>query len=416
MAQIPIPFSSSFRSLTLNVTTGAAPNQVTHTQAITSVLQGNNSVPITDAGILTAFSSQPLGTTFIPSIVAKYGNDSNGNALTTTSTPSVASFIARVISLTNIPNRLTTDTSFSLSSLITTVSTGSLSYSSSNQAVATVNPSGLVTPVGAGTTTITVNQAATANHIAGSASATFTVTLPPPPISLAANGVTIQYTGAAGDVPNNMPRFIEANPRGTGNEWFAVVKQGMKQAVTDYAKGLSGSSSPFTPLGQSQPVPNKNIITTLITDMNHMFYSANIFNGDISSWDVSNVTNMGNMFGNANSFNQDIGSWNVSNVKNMDGMFGHANSFNKNIGSWNVSSVETMISMFSRAYNFNNGGNSSIGSWNVSNVTIMSGMFFNATSFNQNISGWNVARVGGSNYINFRTDSALTTINTPAFR
>ena len=176
MAQTPVPFSSSFRSLTLNVTTGTAPNQVTHTQAITSVLQGNNSVPITVEGILTAFNSQPVGTTFIPSIVAKYGNDSNGNALTTISTPSVASFIARVISLANIPNKNTNNAPFSLSSLITTVSTGSLSYSSSNQAVASVNSSsGQVTPVGAGTTTITVTQAATANHIAGSASATLSV-------------------------------------------------------------------------------------------------------------------------------------------------------------------------------------------------------------------------------------------------
>ena len=90
-----IPFSSLFRSLTLNVTTGTAPNQVTYTQPITSVLQGNNNVQITDEGILTAFNSQPIGTTFTLSIDAKYGSDSNGNALSTISTPSVASFIPR---------------------------------------------------------------------------------------------------------------------------------------------------------------------------------------------------------------------------------------------------------------------------------------------------------------------------------
>ena len=174
MAQTPVPFSSSFRSLTLNVTTGTSPNQVTHTQAITSVFQGNNSFPITDANILTAFNSQPLGTSFTSSIVAEFGN-----ALTTVSTPSVASFMPRVISLADIPNKLTTDASFSLSSLITTVSAGVLSYSSSVTSVATVNSSGQVTPVGAGTTTITVSQAATANHPAGTASRTFTVTLPP---------------------------------------------------------------------------------------------------------------------------------------------------------------------------------------------------------------------------------------------
>ena len=95
MSQTPIPFSSSFHSLTLSVTTGTAPNQVTHTQPITSVFQGNNSVAITDASILTAFNSHPLGTTFTPSIVAKYGSDINGNALTTVSTPSVSSFMPK---------------------------------------------------------------------------------------------------------------------------------------------------------------------------------------------------------------------------------------------------------------------------------------------------------------------------------
>jgi surface protein len=445
MAQIPIPFSSSFRSLTLNVTTGTPPNQVTYPQPITSVHEGNNSFPITDASILTAFNSQSLGTTFTPSIVAKYGSDSNGNALTTVSTPSVASFIPRVISLANIPNKLTTDASFSLSSLITTVSTGSLSYSSSVTSVATVNSStGLVTPVGAGTTTITVTQAATANHQAASTSATFTVSLPPPPISLAANNVTIQYTGTAGDVPTSSARFIQANPRGTGNEWFAVVKQGMKQAITDYAKGLSGSSTPFTPPGQSQPVPFNNIVTSLMTDMSSTFSFVQTFNDDISSWDTSLVTNMSSMFLVAVAFNQDISKWDTSSVMNMREIFSNANAFNKNIGSWNTSNVTDMSYMFynttlfnqplntwdtakvtdmsymffnasnNSAFNqnigswdvskvtdmdgmlrgankFNNGGNSSIGSWNTAKVTNMNQLFFNASEFNQNLSGWNVA-------------------------
>jgi len=90
-----IPFSSLFHSLTLSVTTGTAPNQVTHTQPITSVLQGNNSVLITDEDILTAFNSHPPGTTFTPCIVAKYGSYSNGNTVTTVSTPSVSSFMPK---------------------------------------------------------------------------------------------------------------------------------------------------------------------------------------------------------------------------------------------------------------------------------------------------------------------------------
>ena len=307
MSQTPIPFSSSFRSLTLNVTTGTSPNQVTRTQAITSVFQGNNSFPITDANILNAFNSQAVGTSFTSSIVAEYGSDSNGNALKTVSTPSVASFIPRPPP-------------------------------------------------------------------------------PPPPISLASNNVTIQYTGAAGDVPTSSALFIEANPRGTGDEWFAVVKDGMKDAITNYANGLSGSSTPFTPPGQSQPVPFNNIVTTLMTDMSSMFQNATPFNYNISSWDTSRVENMGNMFRDAKAFNQNVGSWNTSNVTNM-------------------------YLMFIGASAFNNGGNSSIGSWNTSSVTNMTFMFYGATIFNQNISNWEVTQVASFDF--FRTFSALINDNTP---
>ena len=381
-----IPFSSSFRSLTLNVTTGTAPNQVTHTQAITSVFQGNNSFPITDAGILNAFNSQAMGTSFTPSIVAKYGSDSNGNVLTTISTPSVASFIPKVISLGNIPSKNTNNAPFSLTSLINTVSAGVLSYSSSVTSVATVNSSGQVTLVGVGTTTITVNQAATANHIAGSASTTFTVSLPPPPISRASNNVTIQYTGAAGDVPNNMPRFIEANLRGTGMEWFAVVKNGMKQAITDYAKGTSNTPFVRIPGNNSTLVQFNNIVTTLMTDMSEMFNRADTFNSDIGSWDTSKVTNMSRMFWLCLEFNQPLNSWDVSKVTDMDLMFSSNSKFNQPLNSWNVSAVTNMNNMFSSASRFNQ----PLNLWDVSKVSVMSYMFNGARVFNQNLSGWNV--------------------------
>ena len=109
-------------------------------------------------------------------------------------------------------------------------------------------------------------------------------------------GTTIRYIGNASDVPTNNPRFIELNPRGTGNEWFAVVKDSMKSAVTDYAKGITGSSIPFTPPGQSSPVPFNNIVTTLITDVSEMFQNITEFNQPIDSWDTINVTNMSKMF------------------------------------------------------------------------------------------------------------------------
>ena len=52
-----------------------------------------------------------------------------------------------------------------------------------------------------------------------------------------------------------------------------------------------------------------------------MFDGASNFNGDLSSWDVSNVDSMYHMFRNAESFNVDISGWNVSSVTNMSEMF-----------------------------------------------------------------------------------------------
>ena len=268
----PSTLPSPITTMKLRFSTGTSPNVLTYEQTIPSAAQGANSVQVTNSSLLAAFSSEPLGTIFTPSMVTTYSGFPSGDTL---STPSVVpNFIPRVISLADIPNKqLSVDAPFSLSSFISTLSTGVLSYTSSNASVATVHAStGLVTLVGEGTTTITVNQAADATYIAASASTTLTVT-PPPLISLAANGVTIQYTGSAVDVPSSSPRFIQENPRGTGAEWFAVVKQGMKQQIQDYVSGLENSSSSFIPLGESLSVPFNNIVTTLMTDMSYLFQS-----------------------------------------------------------------------------------------------------------------------------------------------
>ena len=162
---------------------------------------------------------------------------------------------------------------------------------------------------------------------------------PPPQLILLANGVTIKYTGDPLVVTDSTAKFIQANPRGTGMEWFAVVKNNMKNAIIDYANGITESSVPFTPPGQSSPVPFNNIVTTLMPDMNGMFFNASVFNQPIGSWDTSNVTNMYAMFFNASVFNQPIGTWNTSSVTNMNYMFMQAFTFNQNISGWDVANV-----------------------------------------------------------------------------
>ena len=64
------------------------------------------------------------------------------------------------------------------------------------------------------------------------------------------------------------------------------------------------------------------IDTSAIIDMCGLFIGSN-FNGDISSWDVSNVKYTQYMFSFSN-FDGNISNWNVSNVKDMKDMFANS--------------------------------------------------------------------------------------------
>jgi surface protein len=55
-----------------------------------------------------------------------------------------------------------------------------------------------------------------------------------------------------------------------------------------------------------------------------MFSYAELFDQDISDWDVSNTTDMSGMFRSNDFFNQNISSWNVENVLNYGGFYDDA--------------------------------------------------------------------------------------------
>ncbi len=132
-----------------------------------------------------------------------------------------------------------------------------------------------------------------------------------------------------------------------------------------------------------------NVCTSLVTEMDSLFFQKTTFNEDISSWDVSAVTNMSYTFAVASAFDQDISKWNVSSVTNMSYTFAAASAFDQDISSWNVSSVSNMSYTFLLAATFNQ----PIGSWDVSSVTNMSNMFSSAISFNQALNNWDVSSV-----------------------
>jgi surface protein len=429
-------FPAPIQSIALRFTKGVSPTQeqVSHMQPVSleSVQVGtnnaaSNSIKI-DSTFVAAFNNAPEGTIFTPSVVVNYENNVT---ITTSPANGVPNFVPRKITpallLAGIPDKFDTDSPFYLSEFITTDSRGvfSYSYSSSNTSVAEVNSLGKVTIKGVGTTNISVSHGASSDGIytASPVVSTQLVVLlspTPPPISLAENGVTIRYTPPVGYTPPSFPFFVQANPRErvTGPEWFAVVNDDAKSAITSYAKNEQTGINYFTPPEQSEPILFNNIVTTNMTNMyytfggasafNHnidswdtssvhmmanMFHGASAFNRDISSWDTSNVTNMSAMFGNASAFNQNISSWNTSKVTNMELMFAGASAFNQPINTngqaWNTSKVTSMFSMFSDASTFNQ----PIGLWNTSAVTNMQSMFKNSSSFNQNIGSWNTSKV-----------------------
>ena len=127
----------------------------------------SNTAVATIAGNVVSIVS--AGTTTITATITAAGNYGSGTITTTLTvekgTPTITGF--------SVPAKTFGDASFSLVAP-TSNSTGSIVYSSSNTAVATVVGTA-ITVVSAGTTTITATQATTTNYLVGTATATLTI-------------------------------------------------------------------------------------------------------------------------------------------------------------------------------------------------------------------------------------------------
>ena len=158
---------SPIKSLKLLVAQGSN----TYEQVIPSSTFGNNTVQITNANLINAFNSQPMGTIFNPSIVTTYNTGTFVSGDTLSMPTTVANYVPRQItpnlSLTQSSiTKNTLDNDFSLHDFISTNSDGKLSFSSSNPAIASVNSSGIVNLLtGGANTVITISQGASSNNV-----------------------------------------------------------------------------------------------------------------------------------------------------------------------------------------------------------------------------------------------------------
>ncbi len=205
----------------------------------------------------------------------------------------------------------------------------------------------------------------------------------------------------------------------TGNQWHVYETDGKKTvtitgALTHFGdnndgnnyltKVLSWDDIGLTSLAKAfykSPILIQvpDYLPETVTEINSMFYKAEIFNQEIESWNTTNITNMGVIFCYATAFNQPIGNWNTASVTNMNSMFSFAYAFNQDISQWNTSSVTDMGRMFNYARAFNQ----PIGEWNTENVTVMTRMFDNAKAFKQKLNDWNTGNVQKMDYMFYGT-------------
>ena len=242
-----------------------------------------------------------------------------------------------------------------------------ITYTSSEEKIATVNDEGVVTFVTQGTVTITATKAAKSGHT--EATARYTLYLTMKPLDRAA--LIAEIDRAMKTHGNTVDlNYIDTSA-------ITVMAFLFTNDVV-HSNGLSAFNGDISKWDVSK-----------VTNMYYMFKGATSFDQDISDWEVGKVTSMYGMFQGATSFDQDISDWEVGKVTSMDSMFQGATSFDQDISDWTVSNVTNMQSMFNGATAFNQ----NISEWKVSNVTSMQSMFNGATSFDQDISDWEVGKV-----------------------
>ncbi|MEL1239787.1 pectate lyase family protein [Flavobacterium flavipallidum] len=155
---------------------------ITRTDADATLSFVDEANPTTQTETLSVLSANPTTTAvFVAKNTSTFKIYSNGKTsffriLRKAASASTVSLTAPTLSNFSVANKKVGDAAFALTAP-TSTSDGVFSYTSSNTSVATISGN-TVTIVGAGTTTITANQAVTATYASGSIAATLTVTTP----------------------------------------------------------------------------------------------------------------------------------------------------------------------------------------------------------------------------------------------
>jgi surface protein len=87
----------------------------------------------------------------------------------------------------------------------------------------------------------------------------------------------------------------------------------------------------------------EQVPASLSTSITNISLGGELFNQNISGWDVSRLSDFSRMFYGADIFNQNISGWDVSNATNMDEMFSGASEFDQDLSGWKpmITSVPT---------------------------------------------------------------------------
>ena len=280
--------SISFATPSINILT----TNITFSATVTDNAPGSGSITYnsSNTNIATVASNTglitPITSGTITIIATKAADISYGAAMATYSL--IISPTTQTISFTsNTINVITTDASFT-NPLIDIIGSGSLTYNSSSDTIATINSSGTVDPLTTGTITITVNRAADALYSATSNTYTVIITLATPSISFTDSATSILATNQNFVNPVLSNQNLGNITYSSSNENIATISS--TGLITPVAAGVVTISATTTANNVFRGANISYELTITLAPQNISFASStiNILRGNTTTHQLSN--------------------------------------------------------------------------------------------------------------------------------